>query len=123
VELAQGPKPFGRLVRGSAFGLPAILGPEETYEASARAARPSHLLYLSREDFFDAVAEYPEFAEAMIRSLASGLMDLSRRVEDLERRLGLGEADGIPGIGRSTRIVPLSSGKRATEAGEEDASP
>jgi CRP-like cAMP-binding protein len=112
VVLDKGGEPFGRLVRGAGFGLPSILGPNETYQASARAVRDSHLLLLSRDDFFDAVAEYPEFAEAMIRSLATGIMELSRRVEELEGRLGGEDGDDRPGITSTTRIMPLGLDER-----------
>ena len=60
---------------------------DEVYDTSAKALEHCHVLCLSRNDFLDAVSEYPEFAVATIQSLASIIVEQTRKLEEFERRL------------------------------------
>jgi CRP-like cAMP-binding protein len=86
VELAQGEITLKRAAKGAAFGVFGLLGIPAI--ETARAAEPTHMLVLAREDFVDAVAESPEFALGCLRSLALALQALAGRVAALERSAG-----------------------------------
>jgi Cyclic nucleotide-binding domain len=57
---------------GDGFGALALLA-EEPGLLEARAARPTRLLRITRNDLFDMLADSPEFAEALLRGMASRL--------------------------------------------------
>ena len=86
VEIWRGGIVIQRATRGQAFGIFGLLG--VAADATARAAEPSHLLVLAREDFIEAVSDNPAFAVACLRSLALRLNVLSDRIEALERITG-----------------------------------
>ena len=83
VEIWRGGIVIQRVTRGESFGIFGLLG--VAADATARAAEPTHLLVLAREDFIEAVSDNPAFAVACLRSLALRLNVLSDRIEALER--------------------------------------
>jgi CRP-like cAMP-binding protein len=82
VEIRRGGLVIQRATRGQGFGVFGLLG--VAADATARAAEPSHLLVLAREDFIEAVSDNPAFAVACLRGLALHLKSLFDRVEALE---------------------------------------
>ena len=79
VEISRGGIVIERATRGQGFGIFGLLG--VTTDATARAAEPSHLLVLAREDFIEAISDNPAFAVACLRSLALRLKVLLDRVD------------------------------------------
>ncbi len=62
------------------FSLLEIHGDEEV-----RAVEPTHTVVLSCENFKQAVADNPQFALTMIRSVATMALNFALRVEELEK--------------------------------------
>jgi CRP-like cAMP-binding protein len=79
VEISRGGIVIERATRGQGFGIFGLLG--VAADATARAAEPSHLLVLAREDFIEAVSDNPAFAVACLRGLALRLKALLDRVD------------------------------------------
>ena len=79
VEIRQGEIVIQRVTRGQDFGIFGLLG--VAANATARAAEPSHLLVLAREDFIEAISDNPAFAVACLRGVALRLKVLLDRVE------------------------------------------
>ena len=100
----------GRLVhtvpRGGDFGLPGVMRPDVTRALTARTSTRSHLLFLSREDFHDAVTEHPEFALEVIRGLTAQWLDMSRYIEELEKRMDSTQLQMLRGRCRIDRDRP-----------------
>lgn len=93
IEFIVGGTVIRKFTKGSSFGLAALIGPDRAGQAEARAAEPSHLLHLPKEDFLDTVHDHPEVAVALLRRLSEMILDLLRQVEMLERK----ESVPIPG--------------------------
>jgi CRP-like cAMP-binding protein len=74
---------------GTSFGLAALMGPENADQSQARAAEPSHLLYLPKEDFLETVQDHPEVAVALLKRLSGIILELFRRVQLLEHELSV----------------------------------
>jgi CRP-like cAMP-binding protein len=68
IEVSMEERPIRTAGAGEAIGSLAILGGEAPDE-QLRVLEPTHALVLSSEDFESAVADHPEFALALIRSL------------------------------------------------------
>lgn len=79
VEIWRGGIVIQRVTRGEAFGIFGLLG--VAADATARAAEPSQLLVLAREDFIEAISDNPAFAVACLRGLALVLKPLLDRVD------------------------------------------
>jgi len=86
VEIWRGGIVIERATRGQGFGIFGLLG--VAADATTRAAEPSHLLVLAREDLIEAISDNPAFAVACLRGLALRLKPLLERVEALERITG-----------------------------------
>lgn len=68
IEISMEERPIRTAHAGEPVGSLAILGEEATDER-LRVLEPTQALVLSSEDFESAVADHPEFALALIRSL------------------------------------------------------
>lgn len=90
--------PVNERTRGAGFGVLSLIGHDTGDRMSARAIEDSHLLTINRDAFFDLVLDSPDFAVAMIRTLAGGLIEMARQIEQLRKRLAQLE-EGSPGPG------------------------
>ena len=110
------------------------LGAGEPHQYTLAAIEHSHVLNVTSDDVMDAMIDYPEFAQAMVRYFALRLHELTGRVLDLEgviARLhaaltaaGIEPPDPrapIAGDGAEPRAVDGDRGTRA--AGSAAASP
>ena len=68
IEISVGGRAVRTAGEGEAIGSLAVLGGEASTE-ELRVLEPTHAVVLSGEDFEGAVADHPEFALAVIRSL------------------------------------------------------
>ena len=76
-----------RATRGMPFGLFGLLGIADPDPERLVAVAGTHVVALSREDFFEAVADYPQFAAGFIRGLARTIQSYAKRIESLEKQL------------------------------------
>lgn len=72
---------------GMAFGVFGLLGIEDPDPEVLLAEKPTHAMALSREDFLEAVFDFPAFATGIIRGLGNALMSYAKRIEALEQEL------------------------------------
>ena len=83
VEVSRNSTVFRRATKGMYFGLLPLL--EIQGDEEVRAVEPTHTLVLSCENFKQAVADNPQFALTMIRSVATMALNFALRVEELEK--------------------------------------
>ena len=78
IELSVGGRTVRTASEGEVVGSLAVLG-GETMDETLRVLKPTHVLVLSSEAFESAVADHPEFALAMIRSLVAFVRRMESR--------------------------------------------
>jgi len=83
VEVSKNGTVFRRATKGMYVGLLSLL--EIHGDEEVRAVEPTHTVVLSCENFKQAVADNPQFALTMIRSVAIMAVDFALRVEELEK--------------------------------------
>lgn len=94
IDLFMSGSPIGPRRKGDGFGVLALIGHDTGERMAARVLVETHLLTINRDAFFDLVLDTPDFAVAMIRTLAQGMLEMARQVEQLSRRVVELEGDG-----------------------------
>ncbi|HTV01609.1 MAG TPA: Crp/Fnr family transcriptional regulator [Luteitalea sp.] len=80
LRLTRGSTTLGRLERGGAFGLLAVLGIGQGETATALSA--CRLLSISPEEYLDALADSTALAIANLRTLGRRLQELDRQLSE-----------------------------------------
>jgi CRP-like cAMP-binding protein len=75
-------------IRGAGEGFGELsLDEGETHRTSAMAIEHSHLLNVSNDDLFETILDFPEVGLALTRFMSGRLVDVGRRVHDLEQQI------------------------------------
>lgn len=74
-------------MKGQGFGVLALIGHDTGDRMTSRALEDTHLLTINRDSFYELVFDTPDFAVAVIRLLAEGLLEMERAIEQLRRRV------------------------------------
>jgi len=86
VEVSRNGIVLRQVLKGMFFGLGGLLGLMQNEEI--KVLEPTHTIALSREDFKQTIADDPEFALSMIRSVTAIALKITRRLEALEKKAG-----------------------------------
>jgi len=60
----------------------------EPHEYDVAAVEHTHVLNVTRENLMDAIVDFPEFGQAMVRQLALVIHELTGRILELEHLIG-----------------------------------
>lgn len=71
---------------GEGFGELA-LAEGQTHQISAMAVQHTHLLNVPNEDLFETILDFPEVGLAIVRFMSQRIVDLGRRLHDLEEQI------------------------------------
>lgn len=86
VQVGQGSAIHTLRSPGEGFGELA-LGDGDTHRTTATALKHTHVLNVSNDDLFETILDFPEVGLSLARFMSQRLVDIGKRVLDLEEQI------------------------------------
>ncbi len=105
-EHTRGDRVIREATEGTAIGIMGLVGIDEAGQYPIVVREKIHAIALSREAFFEALTDYPRFGRSILRGLAVVLQNMTRRIEELEARIGEIDPGAVPPVGSAPDSLP-----------------